>query len=269
MTIWKFPVAIFMLALVGLDSSVGLAASVPLTRAHAHNDYLHARPLLDALEQGFCSVEADVFPVDGQLLVAHTRSQAQPGRTLQALYLDPLRGRIRLNRGHVYRDGPEFILLVELKTDWHASYPLLHTVLLSYSNLLTSYSGEKKQTGAITVIITGHRSKEMFEGEKTRLAALDGDLTDLKGGVSAELVPWISSDWSGGFQWRGEGAMPSADRLKLKGLVAQAHAQNRRVRFWGAPDRPEFWAGLIENDVDLINTDDLAGVHRFLTGVGR
>ena len=29
----------------------------PVRRAHAHNDYEHKRPLLDALDQGFCSVE--------------------------------------------------------------------------------------------------------------------------------------------------------------------------------------------------------------------
>ena len=32
----------------------------PLTQAHAHNDYEHDRLLLDALEHGFTSVEADV-----------------------------------------------------------------------------------------------------------------------------------------------------------------------------------------------------------------
>lgn len=39
----------------------------PLPRAHAHNDYEHARPLLDALDHGFTSVEADVWLVDGEL----------------------------------------------------------------------------------------------------------------------------------------------------------------------------------------------------------
>ena len=53
----------------------------PLTRAHAHNDYLHARPLLDALDHGFCSVEADIYLVDGQLLVAHDRNKVDPRRT--------------------------------------------------------------------------------------------------------------------------------------------------------------------------------------------
>src|SRR6478672_5812077 len=36
---------------------------VPLANAHAHNDYEHARPLYDALDQGFTSVEADVYTV--------------------------------------------------------------------------------------------------------------------------------------------------------------------------------------------------------------
>src|SRR5438128_1656766 len=34
------------------------AEPTPLLHAHAHNDYEHTHPLFDALEQGFCSVEA-------------------------------------------------------------------------------------------------------------------------------------------------------------------------------------------------------------------
>ncbi len=62
----------------------------PLLHAHAHNDYEHARPLFDALDHGFCSIEADVYVVNGQLLVAHDREKVSPSRTLQALYLDPM-----------------------------------------------------------------------------------------------------------------------------------------------------------------------------------
>ena len=41
-------------------------------RAHAHNDYEHARPLLDALAFGFCSVDADIWLVGGELPVGST-----------------------------------------------------------------------------------------------------------------------------------------------------------------------------------------------------
>src|SRR5262245_7590292 len=79
----------------------------PQTRLHAHNDYEHARPLLDALDHGFCSIEADIFLVDGQLLVAHDQSKLNPERTLEKLYLEPLRQRVTRNGGRVYPRGPE------------------------------------------------------------------------------------------------------------------------------------------------------------------
>ena len=58
--------------------------------AHAHNDYEHERPLHDAMESGFNSVEADVYLIEDKLLVAHDRRDTTPQRTLQSLYLDPL-----------------------------------------------------------------------------------------------------------------------------------------------------------------------------------
>ena len=83
-----------------------------LPAAHAHNDYHHKRPLLDALAQGFCSVEADIFLVDGALLVAHERASLDKRKTLKALYLDPLLERTRKNSGRVHKGGPVFTLLI-------------------------------------------------------------------------------------------------------------------------------------------------------------
>ena len=76
-----------------LAGAASAAEPVLLPRAHAHNDYEHARPLAEALERGFGSVEADVWLVDGALLVAHDRKDVKPARTLAALYLEPLRER--------------------------------------------------------------------------------------------------------------------------------------------------------------------------------
>ena len=130
--------------------------------------------------------------------------------------------------------------------------------------MLTTFRAGATQTNAIRVIITGHRAKEMFDGESIRYAALDGDLADLDSGASADLIPWISSNWAQSFKWRGSGAMPEAEKLKLKHIVAKAHQQGRRVRFWGAPDQPVFWGEMLANGVDLINTDDLDGAQKFL-----
>src|SRR5262245_53706552 len=82
--------------------------------AYAHNDYENARPLVDALDAGFRGAEADVFLVEGELRVAHERKQARPGRTLQALYLDPLRD-VVARCGGVCADSLPFLLNVEIK----------------------------------------------------------------------------------------------------------------------------------------------------------
>ena len=60
----------------------------PLAQAHAHNDYEHERPLFDALEHGFTSVEADVWLVDGELLVAHDLEDVQPGAARDAIWTE-------------------------------------------------------------------------------------------------------------------------------------------------------------------------------------
>jgi len=238
----------------------------PLIRAHAHNDYEHNRPLFDALDQGFCSVEADIYLVDGQLLVAHNRSDVKKERTLQALYLDPLRDIVRTNGGRVYRGGPECTLLIDVKSDWHSTYPALRTILEHYADILTTFRDGSTETNAIRVIISGNRSKEMFTGESVRYAAYDGALSDLDSQDPASLVPWISSSWSQTFKWHGKGLFPEAEKTKLLDIVTKANEHGRRVRFWATPDQPDFWRELLAADVDLINADDLEGLQAFLIG---
>src|SRR5213596_3180460 len=89
------------------------AEPIPLIHAHAHNDYEHKRPLLDALDHGFCSVEADIWLINGKLFVAHDFRDVKTNRTLESLYLEPLRERVRKNGGRIYPDGPEFTLLID------------------------------------------------------------------------------------------------------------------------------------------------------------
>src|SRR5918996_24410 len=92
--------ALGVLAMVGAlltataPAAMATGATRPLERAHAHNDYEHERPLLDALDHGFTSVEADIYLVDGELRVGHDPEDLRPGRTLQSLYLDPLAQRV-------------------------------------------------------------------------------------------------------------------------------------------------------------------------------
>ena len=246
------------------------AAVVPLPKAHAHNDYEHRRPLLDALDEGFCSVEADIYLVDGALLVAHNRRDVKPERTLEALYLDPLLARVRANAGRVYRNGPPFTLLVDIKADGQRTYEVLAERLPRYAEMLTVVRDGQVRPGAVTVIISGDRATERIATDKLRYAGIDGRMSDFDSDMPADLMPLVSDSWGTHFRWRGQGEMPAAEKEKLLSFVAKAHAKERRVRFWAIPSNPTVWAALADAGVDLINTDDLAGLAQFLRrGTGK
>ena len=266
------PLLLGTLLVVALTACLPAAPAggpIPLQRAHAHNDYEHDRPLHDALDRGFTSVEADVHLVDGRLLVAHDPEDVQEDLTLQSLYLDPLREQVRRNGGRVYPDGPQFTLLVDVKTGAEETYAALREVLQAYEEMLTTFGPDGQTDGAIVVIISGNRARETMAGEPVRYAAYDGRLEDLDSDGPATFIPLISDKWTSHFTWMGTGDMPESERKKLHRIVETAHAQGRRVRFWATPDdhsraREAVWHELVSAGVDLINTDDLGGLQQFL-----
>lgn len=241
----------------------------PLIRAHAHNDYDHERPLFDALSFGFCSVEADVFLIDGKLLVGHSRSELSAERTLESLYLDPLLDRVRQNGGRVFADGPAFTLLIDIKTNAEETYVSLDRIFAEYKELLTSIEDGQIQERAVTVIISGNRAWKKIAGDSTRYTGVDGRLPDLSSDRPSHLMPLISDRWGRAFKWVGQGPMPDAERAELQRIVHDAHKNGRRIRFWATPDRPSpertaVWTELLEAGVDHIGTHDLDGLKAFL-----
>jgi hypothetical protein len=265
-----------MLATLAVSLLIGLQAVEPLSRAHAHNDYLHARPLLDALDNGFCSVEADIFLVDGELRVGHELSQTKPGVTLQKLYLDPLLERVRANKGSVYPTKAPFMLLVDVKADGMKVVEQLAKVLPAYKEMLTSglpYASEgaelgEKLTGkplkeralsAVTIVISGDRPAISY-------GYYDGRLDDI---ALATLAPkqgmlLVSDNFENHFKWRGEGEMPERERTKLHWLVQKARLNKVPIRFWSIPDTPAGWREMMNAGVDYINTDKLTEFREFM-----
>ncbi|MEV4264172.1 glycerophosphodiester phosphodiesterase family protein [Kribbella sp. NPDC049584] len=242
-----------------------------LPSAHAHNDYDHRRPLQDALDRGFNSVEADVWLVDGELRVAHDLPDAKPGRNLESLYLKPLADRVRQNHGQVYKHGRDFQLLIDIKSDGPSTYAAVDKALAKYRGISTRYVNGRVLEGAVTSIIIGNRPLDDMKAQEVRYAGYDGRLGDLGSGMPASLMPLVSDNWSNVFAWRGVGPMPEADRTKLHDIVVSAHHAGYKVRFWETPDTPgaareALWRELVAANVDYINTDDLHGLEDFLRG---
>ncbi len=250
--------------LLGASTGLALENTAPLERAHSHNDYSRVHPLLDALDAGFCSIEADIFLIKGELLVAHHEKEIKPGNTLQKLYLDPLLDRVRRNHGRVYPNGPVVTLLIDFKTEPEDTWPKLREVLEHYREMLTVFTNEGTEAKAVSVILSGASPRKQIAAEASRLAAIDGRLGDIETAPSPNLVPLISENWPTAFKWFGKGPMPEAERTKLRELVTKTHAHGQRIRFYGTPQSLEFWSELYEAGVDLLNADNLPKLRDFL-----
>ncbi|MCI0360753.1 MAG: phosphatidylinositol-specific phospholipase C/glycerophosphodiester phosphodiesterase family protein [Planctomycetaceae bacterium] len=258
-------VTMLLAAINTLAATAAVAADVaPLPQAHAHNDYAHARPLADALDHGFTSVEADIFLRPEGLLVGHEARELAPERTLQRLYLDPLRERLAANGGRVYRDGPPFYLMIDVKSEAEATYAALDKVLAGYADILSVTKDGKFEARAVTIVLSGNRAKETIAKQAVRYVGIDGRPEDLKLEAPSHLVPWISANWNLVFTWHGEAPISATEKTKLSELVKQAHDQGRQVRFWATPEKETVWRELLAAGVDRINTDKLAELEAFL-----
>jgi len=264
MTLLLHPV---FLVLIGF--SAPLVAEAPktvaqtelLTRAHSHNDYEHPRPLLDALEQGFYSVEADIWLVEGEILVSHNKG-AYKG-SLKELYLDPLQERVN-KLGSVYGDGKTFLLWIDIKDETPELNPPLEGLLVEYP-MFTLYSDDAVQEGPVTAILTGDaqsktRHMEMFN---PRRVCRDGTYSREDPRADNRWT-WIALNWGSFFKWKGDGEISIEEKEKLTTLLAGIHGKGRKVRFWANPDKESFWKLGVETGIDLINTDRLEDLHDFL-----
>jgi hypothetical protein len=256
-------IAIACMALVSMRAR----AQSPLDHAHAHNDYEHARPLLDALDRGYGSVEADVYLVDGALLVAHARDSVRADRTLESLYLAPLRAWIGARGGRVYADRPPLTLLIDVKSHAESTWVALEPLLRRYDDVIASWHGDSMATRPVIALISGERPLLTLPAQRDRWAGLDGRLADLDAahGPPAVAMPLVSDDWKRITDWRGRGAPPDSARRRVAQAVARAHAQGRRLRFWNTPDVPVVWRLLVRSGVDLIGADDLDALRLFLS----
>lgn len=274
---WRCLVA-FLTAMFSLYIAVPAHASaagesvVPLSQAHAHNDYEHDRPLLDALSHGFTSVEADVWLVDDDLLIGH--DAPVPGRTLRSTYLEPMRQRVAQHGGSMYPgwDGT-FQLLLDVKSGAHTWYEI-ERQLAEFPDVFTSYQAGVTTEKAALAVISGNRNLMAMlwaDGDDNvrRWSGFDGRWINTGGSLKSDFMPLVSSNWQLIYSWRGEGDMPAWQRRQLRDYVDHVHSLGAKVRFWGTPDEPgpardAVWAELLAAGVDYINTDDLAGLEEFL-----
>lgn len=243
----------------GTDAQV-----LSLPHAYAHNDYWHKRPLLDALDNGFTHVEADIYLRHSRLVVSHNPPFLGHRRTLESLYFRPLLQRFTSDGECQQSPLDTIVLMIDIKSKGVRTIKALNRLLERYKPVLTSCEDGKLTIRNLTLVITGHRPMVWLEKDGPRYLFVDADLNRLdRRRTLPDLYFTASCRYSRLISWKGRGQIPTSDQQRLTALVGQAHAMGAKVRLWGSPDKPRIWNFLISCGVDLINTDRLVALKNY------
>ncbi len=230
---------------------------------HSHNDYNRDRPLLDALAHRFDSVEADVFLVQGRLLVAHTKKKLDPSRTLESMYLAPLAELHRL--GFLQAGRRTLTLVVQIHQPALDTYRALEAELRRHPQLLSVFKDDSTSIpGAVRVLLTGEFPRKEVLAQRLRFVQVEGSLRDLDSDASPEVMPIINVEWKDVVEPEARWLFQKNETGRLTKVVQRVAARGRLVRVWGHPDNEHAWRALLDAGVKVLGTDHLTRVNRFL-----
>lgn len=237
--------------LIFMVLGIQLNAQSYLRKAHAHNDYEHQRPFYEAFELGFGSIEADVFAVNGELLVAHEIGHAKANRTLKSLYLDPIEKVLKEGK-----QGNFHLFLVDLKTNADSTMPLLIKALEPLKNLIQKHN--------LKIVISGNRPKPMDYVKFPAWVTFDGRSNEKVPAFASDRVYLVSESFMKFGFWDGQTPMKSELKQKIQTFIDQVHADGKKIRLWATPDTLMGYQTLLALGVDYIGTDHLSALADFL-----
>ncbi len=219
---------------------------------HSHNDYEQKRPFYSAYESGLSSIEADIWAVGDQLIVAHGQKEVALGRTLDSLYLQPILAIFKKNGNKAWKDNNNsFMLLIDLKTSWDSTLDMLISKISAYPQVFDPAINPN----AVRVVVSGNTPPPSLFKNFSRIIGFDGRPGIKYTGEQLERIALISESLDKICKVDGVKPLPEEEVLKIEKVVRQVHKLGKPVRFWGAPDYPEAWDTFRLSGVDLINTD--------------
>lgn len=231
-----------------------------VNNVHSHNDYCQNLPFYVAYSARCASIEADIYLIDGELYVGHERKDVTRQRTLRALYLEPIRQQMKLNGGKAYPDGKSFQLMIDLKTGYAETMPVLEKLLKEYPDCFDT----EHNASAVQVVITGNQPKPEEFVKYASFIKFDGQADKVYTAAESERVALISVPFFKYSVWNGLGRMVEDEYDKVMSVINQAHQSGKKIRFWGCPDTKTAWNTFMKMGVDYINTDQPERIADFL-----
>lgn len=222
--------------------------------AHSHNDYKNSIPFYRAYNAGFGSIEADVYAVNGQLMVAHKEEEITPQRSLKLMYIDPLVEKLKKDTARKLR------LLIEIKKDYAVTLPLVIEELKP----LEQYFDYPGHAGRLSIVMTGKVPPGQVMLNYSAWISFDVD--HMAGFTLQQFakIGLISVPFDKYSKWNGKGQLTNEDEARVTGLVDSAHSRGKKIRFFAIPDTSTCWKELIKLHADVIGTDHINELADFL-----
>ncbi|MDN3583938.1 alkaline phosphatase [Mucilaginibacter flavus] len=252
----NFTKAIALSALVTLcyNATQAQTRAYTVADAHSHNDYKNNIPFFRAYEKGFGSIEADVYAVNGELIVAHSKKEIVATHTLKKLYLDPLIEKFQ-------RDPERHLrLLIEIKEDHKAVLPLVIKELKPLEQYF-SYAGHP---GRLSIVMTGAVPPANEVNNYPDWISFDADHIDGYTTDQWKKIGLVSYPLSRYIKWNGKGVLNRDEIGKIKAGIDSVHQAGKMIRFWETPDTKSSWLALMRLGVDVIGTDKIEELGDFL-----
>lgn len=226
-----------------------------VANAHSHNDYEHgADAFVLAFKKGFGSIEADVFPVNGSLYVAHNKKDIKSERSLKAVYLDPLLKEFTSGKKR------KLSLLIDIKEQHETALVLLEKELQPLKAFLTT----TKKANYLTVIISGDRPAPSMYKNYASFIFFDDDLKKPHTKEEWKRVALVSLPFDKIVKWKGDTDLTMEEAKKVSHIIDSTHAAGKPIRFWAAPDTKTSWQWQMKLHADLIGTDKIEDLAAFL-----
>ncbi len=211
---------------------------------HSHNDYHQNVPFWTAYANGLHSIEVDVFFKNDVIYATHGEGEIIEARTLENLYLQPLKKTISLQMGN----SRKLQLLIDVKSEAYSTLKKLIYVLKKYPEIINDKN--------ISIVISGNRPKINDYVNYPDYIHFDyQSLAEISDAKILNKIALISLNFKNFTVWNGKGRLTAKDLKKVSSIIKQAHSFKKPFRFWGAPDSKTAWKVFKELGVDFINTD--------------
>jgi alkaline phosphatase len=222
------------------------AQSYSTANAHSHNDYEQNKPFTLAYNELFGSIEADIFLVNGSILVGHNLKDLTPSRSLENLYLAPIAD---------YKPTRKLQLLIDIKSEAASTLQALVDLLKKYPAIIKNKN--------IRIVISGNAPKPAEFVQYPDFIWFDGRINTDYTKEQLQRIALLSGDY-GNFIVKRRWPLQPEDVAKLEAAIKSAHDLEKPIRFWASPDFKDAWEQFIQLKVDFINTDKINELSDFM-----